>query len=160
MNRFAIFAAALLLTSCQSAPAKARKIMAPVAAKAAKAGKIVAKQTGSIGRLKASVAESVATAEKLNKERPDGDTARLILSLRIAASETDALRGSNEELRLTISGMEVAIAQAQDKMAVEIAGAETWRTWAWRWWWAFAGTVASVAALVYFRAQIPFLKFL
>jgi hypothetical protein len=134
--------------------------MAPVAAKAAKAGKIVAKQTGSIGRLKASVAESVATAEKLNKERPDGDTARLILSLRIAASETDALRGSNEELRLTISGMEVAIAQAQDKVAVEVAGAETWRTWAWRWWWAFAGTVASVAALVYFRAQIPFLKLL
>jgi hypothetical protein len=134
--------------------------MAPVAAKAAKAGKIVAKQTGSIGRLKASVAESVEVAEKLNKERPDGDTARLILSLRIAASETDALRGSNEELRLTISGMEVAIAQAQDKMAVEIAGAETWRTWAWRWWWAFAGTVASVAALVYFRAQIPFLKLL
>ncbi len=160
MNRFAIFAAALLLTSCQSAPAKARKIMAPVAAKAAKAGKIVAKQTGSIGRLKASVAESVATAEKLNKERPDGDTARLILSLRIAASETDALRGSNEELRLTISGMEVAIAQAQDKVAVEVAGAETWKTWAWRWWWAFAGTVASVAALVYFRAQIPFLKLL
>jgi hypothetical protein len=134
--------------------------MAPVAAKAERAGKIVAKQTGSIGRLKASVSESVATAEKLNKERPDGDTARLILSLRIAASETDALRGTNEELRLTISGMEVAIAQAQDKVAVQIAGAETWRTWAWRWWWAFAGTVASVAALVYFRAQIPFLKFL
>jgi hypothetical protein len=134
--------------------------MAPVAAKAAKAGKLVAKQAGSIGRLKASVAESVTVAEKLNKERPDGDTARLILSLRIAASETDALRGSNEELRITISGMEVAIAQAQDKVAVEVAGAETWRTWAWRWWWAFAGTVASVSALVYFRAQIPFLKFL
>jgi hypothetical protein len=134
--------------------------MAPVAAKVAKAGKIVERQKGSIGRLKASVTESVATAEKLNKERPDGDTARLILSLRIAASETDALRGTNEELRLTISGMEVAIAHAQDKVAVEVAGAETWRTWAWRWWWAFAGTVASVAALVYFRAQIPFLKFL
>jgi hypothetical protein len=160
MRLLTIFAATILLTSCQSAPTKARAIMAPVAAKAAKAGKIVAKQTGSIGRLKASVAESVATAEKLNKERPDGDTARLILSLRIAASETDALRGSNEELRLTISGMEVAIAQAQDKVAVEVAGAETWRTWAWRWWWAFAGTVASVAALVYFRAQIPFLKLL
>jgi hypothetical protein len=134
--------------------------MAPVAAKAAKAGKLVAKQTGSIGRLRGSVAESVEVAEKLNAERPDGDTARLMLSLRIAASETDALRGTNDELRLTISGMEVAIAQAQDKVAVEIAGAETWRTWAWRWWWAFAGTVASVSALVYFRAQIPFLKFL
>jgi hypothetical protein len=134
--------------------------MAPVAKKAERAGKIVAKQTGSIGRLKASVTESVATAEKLNATRPDGDTARLILSLRIAASETDALRGSNEELRLTISGMEVAIAQAQDKVAVEVAGAEAWRTWAWRWWWAFAGTVASVAALVYFRAQLPFLRIL
>ena len=160
MNRLALLAATILLVSCQSAPKKARAIMAPVAAKAAKAGKLVAKQTGSIGRLKSSVAESVATAEKLNKERPDGDTARLILSLRIAASETDALRGSNEELRLTISGMEVAIAQAQDAVSVQIAGAEAWRAWAWRWWWAFAGTVASVAALVYFRAQIPFLKFL
>ncbi len=160
MNRFALFAATILLVSCQSAPVKARKIMAPVAAKAAKAGKLVAKQTGSIGRLRGSVAESVEVAEKLNAERPDGDTARLMLSLRIAASETDALRGTNDELRLTISGMEVAIAQAQDKVAVEIAGAETWRTWAWRWWWAFAGTVASVSALVYFRAQIPFLKFL
>jgi hypothetical protein len=159
VNRLALLAA-IILASCQSAPTKARKIMAPVAAKAAKAGKLVAKQTGSIERLKASVAESVTVAEKLNKERPDGDTARLILSLRIAASETDALRGTNEELRLTISGMEVAIAQAQDKVAVEVAGAETWRTWAWRWWWAFAGTVASVSALVYFRAQIPFLKFL
>jgi hypothetical protein len=160
LNRFALFAATILLVSCQSAPVKARKIMAPVAAKAAKAGKLVAKQTGSIGRLRGSVAESVEVAEKLNAERPDGDTARLMLSLRIAASETDALRGTNDELRLTISGMEVAIAQAQDKVAVEIAGAETWRTWAWRWWWAFAGTVASVSALVYFRAQIPFLKFL
>ena len=159
VNRLALFAA-ILLASCQSAPTKARKIMAPVAAKAAKAGKIVAKQTGSIGRLKASVAESVATAEKLNATRPDGDTARLILSLRIAASETDALRGSNDELRLTISGMEVAIAQAQDKVAVQIAWAETWRTWAWRWWWAFAGTVASVAAMVYFRQSLPFLRFL
>ncbi len=154
MNRFAIFAAALLLTSCQSAPAKARKIMAPVAAKAAKAGKIVAKQTGSIGRLKASVAESVATAEKLNKERPDGDTARLILSLRIAASETDALRGSNEELRLTISGMEVAIAQAQDKVAVEVAGAETWKSWAWFWGKAFFGLLGVWVALRMFKAYL------
>jgi hypothetical protein len=159
MRLLTIFAA-ILLASCQSAPTKARKIMAPVAKKAERAGKLAEKQKVSIGRLKASVAESVATAEKLNAERPDGDTARLILSLRIAASETDALRGSNEDLRLTISGMEVAIAQAQDKVAVEVAGAETWKTWAWRWWWAFAGTVASVAALVYFRAQIPFLKFL
>lgn len=134
--------------------------MAPVAKKAAQAGRLAESQAGSIGRLRGSVADAVAVAEKLNKERPDGDTAKLILSLRIATSETEALRGTNEDLRLTISGMEVAIAQAMDKVAVEIAGAETWRTWAWRWWWAFSGTVASVAALVYFRQSIPFLKFL
>jgi hypothetical protein len=98
MRLLTIFAA-ILLASCQSAPTKARKIMAPVAKKAERAGKLAEKQKVSIGRLKASVAESVATAEKLNAERPDGDTARLILSLRIAASETDALRGSNEESR-------------------------------------------------------------
>jgi hypothetical protein len=134
--------------------------MAPVAKKAAQAGKLVEKQTGSIGRLRGSVAEAVAVAERLNATRPDGDTAKLLLSLRIATSETDALRGTNEDLRLTISGMEVAIAQAQDAVAVEIAGAETWRAWAWRWWWAFSGTVAGVAALGYFRQSIPFLKLL
>jgi hypothetical protein len=96
----------------------------------------------------------VATAEKLNKERPDGDTARLILSLRIAASETDALRGSNEELRLTISGMEVAIAQAQDKVAVEVAGAETWKSWAWFWGKAFFGLLGVWVALRMFKAYL------
>jgi hypothetical protein len=159
VNRLAILAA-ILLASCQSAPTQARKIMEPVAKKAAQAGKIVERQSGSIGRLRGSVAEAVAVAEKLNTERPDGDTARLLLSLRIATSETDSLRGTNEELRLTISGMEVAIAQAQDKVSVEIAGAETWRSWAWRWFWAFTGTVAAVGALVYFRQSIPFMKFL
>lgn len=134
--------------------------MEPVAKKAAQAGKLVERQTGSIGRIRGSVAEAVAVAERMNATRPDGDTARLILSLRIATSETDLLRGTNEELRLNLAGMEVAVAQAQDKVAVEIAGAETWRKWAWRWWWAFSGTVASVAALVYFRQSIPFLKFL
>lgn len=160
MNRLALLAAAILLASCHSAPVKARKIMAPVAKKAAQAGKLVERQSGSIGRLRGSVADAVETATRLNTTRPDGDTARLLLSLRIATSETDTLRGTNEDLRLTISGMEVAIAQAQDKVAVEIAGAETWRTWAWRWWWAFSGTVAGIAALVYFRAQLPFLKLL
>lgn len=159
VTRLALLAA-ILLASCQSAPVKARKIMEPVAKKAAQAGKLVERQSGSIGRLRGSVAEATAAAEALNATRPDGDTARLLLSLRIATSETDLLRGANEELRLNIAGMEVAIAQATDKVSVEVAGAETWRTWAWRWWWAFSGTVAGVAALVYFRQSIPFLKFL
>jgi len=100
----------------------------------------------------------VKTAENLNATRRDGDTAKLLMSLRIATSETDSLHGTNEELRLTISGMEVSIAQAQDKISVEIAGSQAWRTWAWRWWWAFSGTVAGIAALVYFRQSIPLLK--
>jgi hypothetical protein len=159
VTRIALLAA-ILLASCQSAPTKARKIMEPVAKKAAQAGKLVERQSGSIGRLRGSVADAVETATRLNATRPDGDTARLLLSLRIATSETDSLRGTNEELRLTISGMEVAIAQAQDKVSVEIAGAETWRTWCFRWFWAFSGTVAGIAALVYFRQSIPFLKLL
>jgi hypothetical protein len=106
------------------------------------------------------VDEATATAKKLNATRPDGDTANLLLSLRIATSETDTLRGTNEDLRLTINGMEVAVARAQDKVAVEIAGAEAWRTWAWRWWWAFSATVAAIFALVYFRHSIPLLRFL
>jgi hypothetical protein len=160
MRLLTIFAATILLASCQSAPVKARKIMAPVAKKAERAGKIVAKQTGSIGRLRESVAEATATAEKLNATRPDGDTARLILSLRIAASETDALRGSNEELRLTISGMEVAIAQAQDKVAVQIAGAETWRSWAWFWGKAFFGLLGAWVALRMFKAYLVTIPFI
>jgi hypothetical protein len=127
--------------------------------KAAQASGLVERQTGSIARLRVSVADASQTAKRLAASRPDGDTAALILSLRIATSETDLLRGTNDDLRLTISGMELAIARAQDQVAVEIAGAQTWRTWAWRWWWAFSGTVAGIAALVYFRQSIPLLKF-
>jgi hypothetical protein len=128
--------------------------------KTAQASALVERQTGSIARLQGSVTDAVETAKRLNATRPDGDTAALILSLRIATSETDLLRGTNEDLRLNIAGMELAIAHAQDKVAVEIAGAEAWRTWAWRWWWAFAGAVATIAALVYFRQSIPLLRFL
>jgi ABC-type transporter Mla subunit MlaD len=134
--------------------------MEPVTKKAAQASRLVEQQTGSIARLRDSVTDAAQTAKRLNASRPDNDTAALILSLRIATSETDTLRGTNEDLRLAISGMEVVIAQAQDKISVEIAGAETWRRWAWRWWWAFAGTVAAIAALVYFRHSIPLLRFL
>jgi len=128
--------------------------------KAAQASALVERQSGSIVRLRDSVADAAQTAKRLNEGRPDGDTAALILSLRIATSETDLLRGTNEELRLTISGMELAIAHAQDQVAVEIAGSEAWRSWAWRWWWAFSATVAAIAALVYFRHSIPLLRFL
>ena len=106
------------------------------------------------------MADAAQTARRLAADRPDGDTSSLLLSLRIATSETDTLHGTNEDLRLTISGMELAIAKAQDKIAVEIAGAETWRSWAWRWWWAFSATVAGIAALVYFRHSVPLLRFL
>ena len=134
--------------------------MEPITKKTAQASVLVERQTGSIARLQGSVTDAVETAKRLNATRPDGDTAALILSLRIATSETDTLRGTNEDLRLNIAGMELAIAHAQDKVAVEIAGAEAWRTWAWRWWWAFAGTVAAIVSLVYFRHSIPLLRFL
>lgn len=134
--------------------------MEPVTKKTAQANRLVERQTGSIAKLRTSVADSVETAKRLAAGRPDGDTAALLLSLRIATSETDTLRGTNEDLRLAISGMEVVIAQAQDKIAVEIAGAETWRAWAWRWWWAFSATVTGIAALVYFRHSVPLLRFL
>jgi len=134
--------------------------MGPMTKKAAQASALVERQTGSIARLRDSVADASQTAKRLNTSRPDGDTAALILAQRTSEKEIIALTGTNEELRLTISGMELAIAHAQDKVAVEIAGAETWRTWAWRWWWAFSATVAGIAALVYFRHSIPLLRFL
>jgi len=134
--------------------------MGPMTKSAAQASALVERQTGSIARLQGSVMDASQTAKRLAASRPDGDTAALILSLRIATSETDLLRGTNDDLRLNIAGMELAIAHAQDKVAVEIAGAETWRTWAWRWWWAFSATVATIAALVYFRHSIPLLRFL
>ena len=134
--------------------------MGPMTKKTAQASVLVERQTGSIARLQGSVTDAVETAKRLNATRPDGDTAALILSLRIATSETDTLRGTNEDLRLNIAGMELAIAHAQDQVAVEIAGAEAWQTWAWRWWWAFAGAVAAIAALVYFRHSIPLLRLL
>lgn len=134
--------------------------MGPITKKTAQASALVERQTGSIARLRGSVTDAVETAKRLNAGRPDGDTAALILSLRIATSETDLLRGTNEGLRLNIAGMELAIAHAQDKVAVEIAGAEAWRAWAWRWWWAFSATVAAIVSLVYFRNSIPLLRLL
>ena len=160
MNRLALFAATIILTSCQSAPTQARKIMQPVMEKTTLARSLVERQSLSIARLQGGVTSAVAVAKQIAASRPDGETAELILSLRIATSETDLLRGTNDDLRLTISGMELAIARAQDKVAVEIAGAEAWRSWAWRWWWAFSGTVAGIAALLYFRQSIPLLRFL
>jgi hypothetical protein len=133
--------------------------MQPVMEKTTLARSLVERQSLSIARLQGGVTNAVAVAKQLAASRPDGETAELILSLRIATSETDLLRGTNDDLRLTISGMELAIARAQDKVAVEIAGSEAWRTWAWRWWWAFSSTVAGIAALVYFRQSIPLLKF-
>ena len=134
--------------------------MAPVAKAASKAAAITTRQTASIVKLRESVGDATKIAEKLNKDRPDGDTAKLILSLRIATSESEILRGTNDELRLTISGMQVEIGKAQDKVATEIAGAETWKRWAHRWFFAFVGLAVAVAALFYFRQSIPFLKLL
>ena len=134
--------------------------MSPVTKKAQTVRVIAERQTQSLTRLKSSVVNASEIATKLNTERPDGDTARLVLALRVAASETDALRGSNDELRLTISGLEIEVAKAQDKVAVQIAGAQAWKAWAWRWFGAFAGLALAVAAVVYFRQSIPFLKFL
>jgi len=134
--------------------------MGPMTKKAAQASALVERQTGSIARLRDSVADASQTAKRLNTSRPDGDTAALILAQRTSEKEIIALTGTNEELRLTTSGMELAIARAQDQVAVEIAGAEAWRSWAWRWWWAFSATVAGIAALVYFRHSIPLLRFL
>jgi len=154
LNRFAIFAAILLLTSCQSAPKKARAIMAPVVKKAERAGRLVEKQKGSIGRLKVSTMEALRIAEKMHEQRPDGDTAALILAQRMSEKEVIALTGSNEELRLTIDGLKIGLAKAQDKMAVEIAGAETWKSWAWFWGKAFFGLLGVWVALRMFKAYL------
>lgn len=154
MRLAALLIAAILLTSCRSAPVKARKIMSPVTKKAQAVRVIAERQTQSLTRLKSSVVEASDIAKKIDAEKPNGDTARLILALRVAASETDALRGSNDELRLTISGLETEVAKAQDKVAVQIAGAETWKTWAWRWFWAFAGLLGAWVALRIFKAYL------
>lgn len=143
-----------LLTGCTSAPQKARKIMAPVAKKAEKARVIAERQSGHIERLKVSVKEATEVAEKLNAERPDADTAKLILALRVSTSETDRLQEDNAELRLTISGLEVEIARAQDKTATVIAGSEGWRKWAWRWFTAFAGLGAFGCLLIAFKTWL------
>lgn len=154
MRLAALLIAAILLTSCKSAPVKARKIMAPVAKKAAQAGRLVEKQRGSIGRLKVSAMEAQRIAEKIHETRPDGDTAELILAQRTAGKEITALTGSNEELRLTISDLEGEVAKAQDKVAVQIAEAETWRAWAWFWGKAFFGLLGAWIALRIFKAYL------
>lgn len=151
---------ALLLAGCQSAPTQARKIMEPVKKEVRKAAIIAERQRGSIGRIRGSVAEATAVADRLDRERPNADTARLLLSLRAATSEIGDLSRDNERLTLTLTTAEAATARAEGKVAEEITSAQGWKKWAWRWFGAFSGLAAGVAAMVYFRQSIPFLKFL
>ena len=159
MNRAALLAA-LLLSSCQSAPTKARAIMKPIAKQAAKATEIATRQRASVVKLRGSVSRAAETAAAMNKAAPTPETKQLTLDLDAAQMETNLLLGTNDELRLTLSNLETEVAKAQDKVATQIAGAETWRKWAWRWFFAFTGLAVIVGAAIYFRQSIPFLKLL
>lgn len=128
--------------------------MAPVVKKAEQAGKLVQKQKDSIGRLKVSTMEALRIAEKMHEQRPDGDTAALILAERKTEKEIIALTGSNENLRLTIEGLKVELATSQDKVAVVIADADNGWSWAWFWGKAFFGLLGAWIALRIFKAYL------
>lgn len=159
MNRAALLAA-ILLSSCQSAPTKARSIMKPITKEVSKAKDLADRQRTSAVKLRGSVSKAADTAAKMNTAAPTEETRTLTLELDSAMKETNVLIGTNDELRLTLASLEAEVAKAQDKVAEKIAGAETWKRWAWRWFFAFSGIVVAVAAIVYFRQSIPFLKLL
>jgi hypothetical protein len=120
-------------------------------------------QKGSVERLSASVGEATAIAEKIDRERPNGDTARLKLELRTVAKEKDALNLSNKvltesnaelwrentDLRLTIEGIKTETAKAVPQIAAEIQSAKDdaafWRTIAL---WEGVGLVSIAAGVV------------
>jgi len=128
--------------------------MGPVTKKAAQASALVERQTGSIGRLKVSTMEALKIAEKMHAARPDGDTAALILAQRTSEKEIIALTGTNNELFPTISGLQIAAGQAQDKIAVVIADAEDGWSWAWFWGKSFFGLLAGIIALFAFKTWL------
>ena len=132
--------------------------MAPAVKAADKAAILVTRQSASLVRLRDSVDNSTKIAEKMNKERPDADTARLLLSQRTAQKEIVGLLGTNKELELTISGLQYKLATAQDKIAVVIATADN-KIKFWKWttflgWSAFALTVAGIIALFAFKTWL------
>jgi len=128
--------------------------MGPITKKAAQASALVERQTGSIARLRDSVADASQTAKRLNTSRPDGDTAALILAQRTSEKEIIALTGTNNELFPTISGLQIAAGQAQDKIAVVIADAEDGWSWAWFWGKSFFGLLAGIIALFAFKTWL------
>lgn len=157
-----------LFSGCARAPARARRIMAPVAKTAEKAGRIAGeqgvtlrRQKESVARLRTGIVEARETAERMDRTRPDGDTALLLMKLRVAERESEVLHETvgtltrqNERLVLTIEGMKTSVATAQDKVAVEIASTDRWRTWAWRGWGAFGVLLVAVVALFTFKAWL------
>lgn len=158
----------LLFSGCGSAPAQARRIMSPIVKKTDQASRIavdqsvtIRRQKESVVRLRTGIVEARETAERMDRTRPDGDTALLLMKLRVAERESDVLNETvgtltrqNERLILTIDGMKTSIATAQDKVAVEIANTDNWRTWAWRWFGAFVALLLGVVALFTFKAWL------
>jgi hypothetical protein len=158
----------MLLSGCARAPTRARRIMAPVAKTAEKAGRIageqsvtIRRQKESVARLRTGIVEARETAERMDRTRPDADTALLLMKLRVAEREGDVLNETvgtltrqNERLVLTIEGMKTSIATAQDKVAVTVANADSWQKWAWRWFGAFTALALGIVALFTFKAWL------
>jgi hypothetical protein len=150
--------AAILLTSCQSAPTKARKIMAPIAKQASKATEIATRQRVSVVKLRGSVSRAAETAAAMNKAAPTPETKQLTLDLDAAQMEANSLLGTNDELRLTLANLETEVARAQDKVAEKIAGAEGkisfWKKASFWGWGAFFVTIAGVVSLFAFKTWL------
>jgi len=158
----------MLFSGCARAPTRARRIMAPVAKTAKKAGRIageqsvtIRRQKESVARLRTGIVEARETAERMDRTRPDADTALLLMKLRVAEREGEVLNETvgtltrqHERLVLTIEGMKTSIATAQDKVAVTVANADSWRKWAWRWFGAFTALALGIVALFTFKAWL------
>ncbi len=153
----------LLLVACQSPTQRATKIFKPVEKQVVKVREIAHKQSGSIGRLAGGLSDATEAAMRLNTARPDGDTAKLILALRIATSEKDILTATNSDLLLKIEGLEVEVSKAKGNTVEELASGDAAKSKVWFWRWVCAGIVAAVAALfaarTWLKTTMPMLFF-
>jgi len=171
MIRLPVALLCLALVSCSTPIERAQKIIAPITKKAEKAaGNEVKKKTklteqkgaieaqkSSIDRLSGSADAAMEIAERLDRERPNGDTARLKLEIRtitaekdkvvlqnkVLAETNDALFKLTDEQQLTISQLQTEAAKAVPKIAGEIEKEKWWA----KFWKVYAIIATGVAAL-------------
>ena len=178
----------LTIAGCSNPYEKAQKITRPITKKvevakkvslrigqvAARQEKLIAEQSGSVGRLKGNADLAAAIAARLDAERPTADTKALVLALTAVKTETTAIQLSTHDLAdqtvklkadhaaldLAHEQVDTAVVQATGKVAVQIEKKEKAESHTRFWIFMFLGLASAITALFYFKTYLKTVPFI